>query len=417
MLTAAFYPGVTMIKKKVLGKGKVQLYTGNSYSVLRKLPDKSVHCCVTSPPYFNLRDYGTGQWFGGDPDCMHRSGDQTADNKNKSVFRPGVRPGSNTSFFTCMLCGAERKDFQIGVESSLSQYIGRLVKVFREVRRVLRDDGTLWVNMGDTYNAGRNENSQDDANLPGLKPKDLIGVPWELAFALRADGWYLRADIIWSKYNNLPSSVRDRPSIAHEYIFMLSKSQRYFYDLEAVRVPSRMKISADLDTKVNLRSVWDVPTKPYKEAHFAVFPDTLIEPCIKAGASHKGCCDQCGSPMVRQIEVTSIPRNELPRDHPDYRPNIYPRKSDKSVRKHLETEPSEGQRYSSIKTIGWERSCDCEDFKSVPCVVLDPFNGSGTTGLVALRNGCHYIGIDLNPEYVAMTENRLSSIARANTLF
>ncbi|WP_216818541.1 DNA-methyltransferase [Solirubrum puertoriconensis] len=198
-------------------------------------------CCVTSPPYWGLRDYGVEE--------------------------------------------------QIGAESEIDAYIDRLVRVFRAVRQSLKDDGTLWLNIGDSYTSGGRTWRQSDKKNParamtyrpqtpeGLKPKDLIGVPWRLAFALQKDGWYLRSDIIWYKPNCQPESVKDRPTQSHEYIFLFSKSEKYHYDFEAIKEPTK-----DGKQKRNSRSVWSVNTEPYKEAHFAVFPPSLVKPCILAGS-------------------------------------------------------------------------------------------------------------------------------------
>lgn len=214
---------------------------GDARERLRALPAGCVRCCVTSPPYWGLRDYG--------------------------------------------IAG------QIGAEPSLTDYLHHLVLVFREVRRVLADDGTLWINIGDSYTSGgRTWRAPDRKNParamtyrpdtpPGLKPKDLIGVPWRLAFALQDDGWYLRADVIWNKPNAQPESVRDRPTQAHEYLFLLSRSERYHYDVDAMREPA---VGGGLRRR---RSVWSVPTEPYAGAHFAVFPPALVEPCILGGTA------------------------------------------------------------------------------------------------------------------------------------
>lgn len=203
---------------------------------LQRVPDNSIQCCVTSPPYWSLRDYNIKG--------------------------------------------------QIGLEDSVYQYINTLVTVFREVRRVLKDDGTLWLNIGDSYTSGgRTWRAPDKKNQAramsmrpdtpeGLKPKDLVGVPWRLAFALQQDGWYLRSDIIWHKPNAMPESVKDRPTRSHEYIFLFSKSERYYYDNLAIREENGR----------NRRTVWHIHTQPYKEAHFAVFPPALVEPCVLAGS-------------------------------------------------------------------------------------------------------------------------------------
>jgi DNA modification methylase len=304
-----------------------KILQGDCLEQLKTLPDGSVNCCVTSPPYYGLRDYG--------------------------------------------------HDGQIGLEETPEQYVAKLVEVFREVRRVLRDDGTCWVNLGDSYankgcdsssvggftgeriRAGKKGimDSRPREIPPGLKPKDLIGIPWRVAFALQADGWYLRQDIIWHKPNPMPESVTDRCTKAHEYIFLLTKSARYWYDSEAVKEASihydsdaragkgniRYEGKRTIDTSGkngqdsfvtinetrNRRSVWTVATKPYSGAHFAVFPPDLIRPCILAGCPVNG-------------------------------------------------------------------------------TVLDPFGGSGTSGEVALEEGRNAILIELNPEYITLAHKRLA---------
>lgn len=211
---------------------------GDALNILARLPDNSVQCVITSPPYWGLRDYAI--------------------------------------------------EGQIGHEETLPQFINRLVAVFRQVRRVLADDGTMWLNIGDGYTSGNRRYRAPDKKNParamsvrpdtpeGLKPKDLIGIPWRLAFALQEDGWFLRSDIVWNKPNAMPESVKDRPARAHEYLFMLTKSERYYYDHEAVKEPAA-------NNKLrNRRSVWNISTEPSKWAHFATFPTTLIEPCILA---------------------------------------------------------------------------------------------------------------------------------------
>lgn len=305
------------------------ILTGDCIAKIKTLEEKTVQTCVTSPPYFGLRDYG--------------------------------HPG------------------QIGLETTPEDFVAAMVAVFREVRRVLRDDGTLWLNLGDTYAANRGGttppaqtvaggiggkggqkerrgqadgyNPTRDCTRYGLKHKDLIGIPWRVAFALQSDGWYLRQDIIWHKPNPMPESVTDRCTKAHEYIFLLSKSPKYYFDNEAIKEPAHTtdKSNRDRDASKlintpgrtrmaglktnhyetkNKRSVWTVTTKPYKGAHFATFPSTLIEPCILAGS----------------------------------RPGD---------------------------------------------IVLDPFGGSGTTGAVAIQHGRRSILIELNPEYIPLIQERL----------
>ena len=348
---------------------------GDCREIMRKWASQGVKAqtCITSPPYYGLRDYGTAKWEGGDPDCQHSISMPTKWNDPKrgtSVLRPevGHRGGSSSN---CHLCGAKRIDEQLGLEDTPEDYIKSMVEVFRCVWDVLEDDGTLWVNIGDSYcnsngfaraspeyqREGRNNMPANDRNLDklhatGLKTKDLIGIPWMLAFALRADGWYLRQDIIWSKPNPMPESVQDRCTKAHEYIFLLSKSHKYHFDHVAIKEPMKGEPEArdknaegyqadyskgdrfskgervfGADGMANKRSVWTVNTKPYSGAHFAVFPTELIEPCILAGAPVGG-------------------------------------------------------------------------------IVLDPFMGSGTTAQVAQDLGMQYLGCELNPDYGKLQKKR-----------
>ena len=300
-----------------------RLIPGDCLAGLATLPDASVHCCVTSPPYWGLRDYGV--------------------------------------------------DGQLGLEPTPGEYVAKMVAVFREVKRVLRDDGTLWLNLGDSFfsttkgsggpdssstlvgtkaehNGQRMESRMLSAGDTGIKPKDLVGIPWRVAFALQADGWYLRSDIIWSKPNPMPESVTDRPTKAHEYLFLLSKSERYHYDAAAIaedasrgsavsRFDSGKTAThqggraqtgerAESDTR-NRRSVWTIPTQPFAGAHFAVMPEALVEPCILAGCPAGG-------------------------------------------------------------------------------LVLDPFTGSGTVGSVARRLGREFVGAELNPDYAEMARKRIA---------
>lgn len=299
-----------------------KIYNSECHSGLKCLPDNSVNCCITSPPYYGLRDYGN--------------------------------------------------DAQIGLEATPEEYIQKLVEVFREVRRVLIDDGTLWVNIGDSYNGSGKAGLNPDyigkhktfgkvgnpktfgipTHLKNLKPKDLIGIPWMLAFALRADGWYLRQDIIWNKPSVMPESVRDRCTKAHEYIFLMSKSRKYYFDSKSIAEPSvsfdtniRNRDTSKLNNTPgrskmkgltrnnyltrNKRSVWTVATQPLKEAHFATFPEKLIIDCIKAGCPENG-------------------------------------------------------------------------------IILDPFMGSGTTAIVSRKLNRNYVGFELNPKYVEIANKRIN---------
>lgn len=333
--------------------GGCTIVQGDCLEILRLLSDRSIQCCVTSPPYWGLRDYGTAKWEGGDPDHKHdrvvarngRGGSSAPEKQTANAF-PSDLPAEVCS------CGAVRKDVQLGLESTPEEYVAKMVVVLREARRVLRDDGTLWLNLGDSYNsppAGNKTPSgfsqiggKRDGNLAqyntqpkqsGLKPKDLVGIPWRVAFALQADGWYLRQDIIWAKPNPMPESVRDRCTKSHEYIFLLTKNERYYFDAEAIKEPvacdeatqrrknktrheqrgkgdqegiyharGEAKPFSNWSSTRNKRSVWIVTTKPFKGAHFATFPSDLIEPCILAGTSAKGACPNCGAGWKRVVE-------------------------------------------------------------------------------------------------------------------
>ena len=356
------------------------IHTGDVFDVLPTLEAGSVQCCVTSPPYWGLRDYGTATWEGGDNACNHVV-PATGSTANK-----GCNDGNATVRGDCPLCGAVRIDSQLGLEETPEEYAESMVRVFREVRRVLADDGTLWLNLGDSYAGSWGAQSRSDGkpmpliqggdmlsarqieahpcgthtgslkNTLGLKPKDLVGIPWRVAFALQADGWWLRSDIIWSKPNPMPESVTDRPTKAHEYIFLLTKSARYYYNHEAIAEkgaavrPFHEHTRGDGSDALhmgrssrqatgpsgfgvtgtrNRRTVWTIATQPFPEAHFAVFPETLPSLCIQAGSA-------------------------------------------------------------------------------IGDTVLDPFAGAGTTGVVAQKLGREFVGIELNPEYAEMAERRIA---------
>jgi DNA modification methylase len=394
------------------------LHLGDVTDCLRELPDESVHCVVTSPPYWGLRDYGTGSWEGGDPACVHSVGGQVQDSKAPGAITTGQRPGVDAS--ACLKCGATRVDQQLGLEATPDEYVANMVRVFREVRRVLRRDGTCWVNLGDSYRDG----------------KQLAGMPWKVAFALQDDGWVLRADIIWSKPNPMPESVTDRPTKAHEYVFLLARSPRYFFDAEAVRekagenTHSRgkgigvknagtafgqgIKHNEDYASAINghvtarnVRSVWEIATQPYPEAHFATFPEALPERCIRAGTSEHGCCPECGAPWERVTDIT-------------YENGGAGGPSGKigNARGMVQSMPE--RKTKNVSTTGWRPSCECAVTSDegtcyypapVPCTVLDPFMGSGTTALVARRLGRRSIGIELNPEYADLCARRLQQLS------
>jgi len=288
---------------------KATILIGDARNRLSELADGSARTCVTSPPYFGLRDYGTGEWEGGNDECDHvappTGGPSTKRQRGKYSADGQYRD-------ICKKCGANRIDEQIGIELTPEDYVRELVLLFREVRRVLADNGTVWLNLGDSFGKG----------------KQLVGVPWRVAFALQADGWYLRQDIIWAKPNSMPESVTDRCTKSHEYVFLLSKSPKYYYNNEAIKEGTVSEGAG----KRNKRDVWTINTKPFKGAHFAVMPEALVEPCVLAGSA-------------------------------------------------------EGD------------------------TVLDPFTGSGTVAVVALRHGRNFVGTELNPEYGEVARERITSSA------
>jgi DNA modification methylase len=432
----------------------ITLLQGDALAVLRTLPDASVSCCVTSPPYWGLRAYKAG---------------------------------------------AE----EIGAEPTPDAYLAALVAVFREVRRVLRDDGTLWLNLGDAYagsgkglgdicttNKG-NPHSNGTAPGSGYKPKDLIGLPWMVAFALRADGWYLRSDIIWSKPNPMPESVTDRPTKAHEYVFLLSKSARYFYEADAIRTPllssayndtiearkarQRDGLKSNPDAQkagirkadkqrghsrrhdgfndrwdnmskpeqqmmgANCRTVWTIATQPSPLPHFAAFPDELAERCIKAGSplSIKSCdCDDVietpmGSGPTDDPTLTTGRKgmNRERRDCEGTRPitrreqrwhaeqlrgnDAAAAASGAAFAHYIRTDKSGARPLPEHLRLdfmerGWITDAPACDHPSAPGVVLDPFAGTGTTLKVARQLGRKAIGIELSAEYVELARKRLA---------
>lgn len=433
-----------------------KLIISDALSGLKQVEDKSVQMCVTSPPYWNLRDYQTTPLiWGGDSNCNHIWGEtkikkQTpqrdhdsngnfGNTRGEESFREGCAFESDIGRF-CEKCDAWLGC--LGSEPTPELYVEHLVEIFKEVKRVLRDDGTLWLNIGDSYAANRtyqvsptkwkNLKQGQSSKVPeGLQSKDLIGIPWRVAFALQADGWILRSDIVWEKRNPMPESVKDRPTNSYEHVFLFAKNRDYFYDSYAVREPaqdsskernkykwnSKQRTHSpnekrgednreagklfDGETR-NLRNVWSLAAEPYKGAHFAVFPSKLIEPCIKAGTSERGCCSICGAPYGRIIS-----KGEL-RDDPQ-RKN---RKNKPTQFNKDENDYLEGGtlgKVCDISTVGWKPNCNCKG-NVVPCIVLDPFAGSGTTGEVALRLGREYLLIELNPDYEKLIKERLKKV-------
>jgi len=335
-------------------KPKTRILVGDVRKRLAEIPDGSVQCCVTSPPYFNLRDYGTASWEGGDPTCKHVevTAEQVARTSTLGMLADGTGKKlkkSNAAFRSkerlfrskCGVCGALRVDAQIGLEKTPDQYVANLVGVFREVRRVLRDDGVCWLNLGDSHcgsTGGKQGTSGQRADrtftaeglgcsgVSGLKSKDLVGIPWMVAFALRADGWYLRSAIVWDK-NAMPESVTDRPTHSYELIFLLTKSARYFYDRTAIAEravsthssgqgyerPARRTVGVgspepwEPTATRNARDVWRMTATPFPDSHFATFPTHLPKRCILAGTSGHGACPSCGTPWARVLRKPPPP--------------------------------------------------------------------------------------------------------------
>ncbi|MBV9469361.1 MAG: site-specific DNA-methyltransferase [Abitibacteriaceae bacterium] len=412
---------------------------------------------------------------------MHRMANAAPDVSERESFAGHRRVASSTSAVQakCALCGAVRVDSQLGIEPvpdclawahgvrpCSNCYVCRLRSVFRELWRVLRDDGTAWLNLGDSYaqsggsNAIPPKHNEDERRplpqaartlrrsktLPGLKKKDLVGIPWRVALALQADGWYLRTDIVWAKGNPMPESVTDRPTRAHEYLFLLTKSKRYYYDPAAIAEPiaevskrrySQATLSTqrggfkqeqyaaglpgqkarnrrpahilralaqrDLPTR-NARSVWRINTQPTQLAHFATFPQELPRRCIRAGSSEKGCCPHCGAPWKRII----VKHNYA---HDGTTTSLYPPGSN-GYRISLMRQAARArgtEHGSTMQTTGWQADCQCPAHEPVPCAVLDPFMGSGTTGIVAIQQRRRFTGVDLNADYVEMARQRLDA--------
>lgn len=353
---------------------------GDSLAVLKTLPDACVQCCVTSPPYYGLRDY--------------------------------------------------QVDGQIGLEETPEEYVAKLAGVFRETKRVLRYDGTLWLNLGDSFNGymanqyatsrpffgpGKSKRTDD------LTAKDMLGIPWRVAFALQADGWVLRTDIVFAKPAPMPESVRDRPTRSHEYIFLFSKQERYFYDQNGWLEPfvdqrnghpgnyQRKNTSGIKNHRThintmsgngpgkNLRSVWRIASEPSRGKHYAAFPSELPARCIALGTSSYGCCSRCLAPYARAIDKKKLKRE---------RPNDLVKRNGAPGTGNMCPNTVAGV---EAITIGWRKTCECDNETTVPCLVLDMFVGSGTTVLQAARMGRRGLGIDLSPEYVDMANNRINN--------
>ena len=315
---------------------------------------------------------------------------------------------------------------EIGTEPTPKEFINRLVRIFREARRVLRDDGTLWVNLGDSYTqSGKGGNPKDSVHrkqatnrgslikgrkIPeGYKPKDRIGIPHMFAFAMREDGWYWRDEIVWYKPNGMTESITDRCTKAHEFIFMFSKSERYYFDYFSIRESGHKNEDGEFDpsdeNSRNKRSVWKVTVGADRIKHFATYPPKLIVPCILAGTSQGGCCADCGSPYERVLKRKRIPT----------RPGKDTKVSGKSPTEIGNRDPK--RHIVSVKSIGWRKTCECETAGVGKCVVLDPFCGSGTTLMIAIEKGCEGIGIELNKDYIQFIKTKVKKANRRRGLF
>lgn len=395
-----------------------QVLQGDVLTQLKTLPDESVQTVITSPPYYGLRSYLAG------------------DHADKTK--------------------------EIGLEQAPAEYVAKMVEVFAEIRRVLRHDGVLWLNLGDTYandakwggsTGGKHANGLHGntsvgraKKQTGLKPKDLIGIPWRVALALQDDGWWLRADIIWAKGNPMPESVQDRVTRSHEYLFMLTKDQDYYYDSDAIREPAGDWVNDDPRyqedaeevprsedepafhaklgkpttglarkpiTSRNKRSVWTINPKPYRGAHFAVMPDEIPKLCIAAASSEVGACPTCGAPWQRVVERGESHYAELKGDRSwremdaeGLRRGVIIREGEGGqTRNENGTVPS--LHAAPRREMGWAPTCGCPEAPPVPCVVLDPFAGSGTTLAVAKLLGRDYVGVELNPAYIPLIEERV----------
>jgi DNA modification methylase len=375
---------------------------GDCREIMKRWIDEGVkiQTCITSPPYYGLRDYGV--------------------------------------------------DGQVGLEKSVDDYVNNMVEVFNHVKELLTDDGTLWLNLGDTYSDTRwssgggqimNKNKDEHRSLQhekntGLPSKNLIGIPWKVAFALQADGWILRQDIIWQKPNPMPESVRDRCTKSHEYIFLLSKSPQYYFDHVAIKEPSvnpesykgrRKRSSMTEQSEIimdkfgatrsgfknieegktyptrNKRDVWKVNVRPYKGAHFATYPTARIEPCILAGTSEKGHCPVCNARWKR-MEIDTGERHDV---------EVYTGKAVKDYEHAKAQNPSDTKRrvlesMSKIYKYEWIPTCECK-LEPVLDIVFDPFMGSGTTAQVALQHGRQYLGCELNKEYEKLQQERIAN--------
>jgi DNA modification methylase len=509
----------------------VRIWQGDVRHVLPYIQTESVQCVVTSPPYWGLRDYKTGTWEGGDSECDHRKGYVVRKDSRSTLGGTTTTQNHSQELFldrngNCARCGAKRTDQQIGSEPipdcmtwGKAQcgrcYVCVMVDVFKQVWRILRDDGILWLNLGDTYGADNNRNGMSDygstlggrnrkPNNPmvnhgstGLSPGNLVGIPWRVALALQADGWILRQDNIWAKTNPMPESCQNRCTKSHEYLFQFVKQEDYFCDMVAIKETSldpeshkgRNKRNDDkfarnggkfaatrmgfskipegktyptankrdvwsvddeqallqwitrnhpdqlvefLEQRENKLDVWNVATHPYPGAHYATFPPKLIEPCILAGTGEKGCCTNCGKCWIRIVRSTGVKgvdneviHTEKSHGNPGARGDDRVRRLSGATYKHTKKATDLWKPQCSCSNCGkcgkpWSHACGCSvEFKrpeTRPCVVFDPFLGSGTTAEVSLLHGRHCWGIELSEKYLKMNAIPciLSALLRIN---
>jgi len=403
-----------------------KILQGDCREVLKTLPDKCVDCIVTSPPYYGLRDYGTAKWEGGDSSCDHQGKPfRTKENINKNTGTgEDIKNREDREFFreVCGKCGAKLVDSQIGLEETPDEYVASLVAVFEETKRVLKDEGNLWLNLGDSY-AGSGKgfgDSREDKMLQGtnkgsigvtgavylsgdgLKPKDLIGIPWMVAFALRAAGWYLRQDIIWHKPNPMPESVTDRCTKSHEYIFLLSKSRTYHYDADAIKTPiadaSVQRLLQDIENQKGSDRAVGKTNGPMKAVGHKNMQRT-----DKNHSFHEA---RKGSGHNNSMAING---NGVKGHSGNFAADGTLIGGGMANKKSVWTVTTKPYSEAHFATYPPELIVDCI---KAGCpeggVVLDPFFGAGTTGLVAQKLNRNFIGIELNPKYIEIADKRLT---------
>jgi DNA modification methylase len=448
----------------------VDIYQGNCLDIMAGLPADSAQCVVTSPPYWGLRKYDGDQDYiwGNHNDCEHEWSKETV--KAEGFAGAGVTHGGGTfnprenggilkyhiERNSCPKCGAWKGAF--GLEPTVDMYVEHTIEILRALRRVLKPDGIIWWNIGDSYTSGKGTCHNPGGNIStllaqGLKPKDLCLVPFRVVLAAQADGWWVRSIIIWSKPNAMPESVKDRPTESHEYILMLTKSQRYYFDMEAVRETQTGNAhsrgdeegnaayqesrgsykgfaspSVEVPGGRNIRSVWKITTQPFKGAHFATFPEEIPRRCILASTSEKGNCIKCGRPWVRitapgpgQPESWKGSRFDDGK-YLEVHPNVGRREDAKTDTQYAEGSTAKrlallrqqarenGGEYSNENiTTDWKPSCKCDAEVTKP-IVLDPFGGSGTVPKVAKELGRKSIYIDTSEKYCEMARKRIQLV-------